>query len=80
MKYIYSSAIFQSPNLLVEQSINIAKHLYAVSTHPNIKKGELYIAYIKDCIIDGYKTNAVGIFKSETEDFYIRPLAKIRVQ
>lgn len=69
--YIYSSTIFQSPNLLVEQSINIAKHLYAVSTHPNIKKGELYIAYIKDCIIDGYKTNAVGIFKSETKDFYI---------
>lgn len=69
--YIYSSTIFQSPNLLVEQSINIAKHLYEVSTHPNIKKGELYIAYIKDCIIDGYKTNAVGIFKSETKDFYI---------
>ncbi|MFG6323290.1 MAG: nucleoid-associated protein [Lachnospiraceae bacterium] len=69
--YIYSSAIFQSPALLVEQSINIAKHLYEVSTHPNIKKGELYVAYIKDCVIDGYKTNAIGIFKSETKDFYI---------
>lgn len=69
--YIYSSAIFQTPALLVEQSINIAKHLYEVSTHPNIKKGELYVAYIKDCVIDGYKTNAIGIFKSETKDFYI---------
>lgn len=69
--YIYSSAIFQSPNLLVEQSINMAKHLYEVSMHPNIKKGELYVAYIKDCVIDGNKTDAVGIFKSETKDFYI---------
>lgn len=69
--YMYSSTIFTSPNTFVEQSKNIAKHLYEVSTHPNIKRGELYIAFIKDCTIDGYETNAVGIFKSETKDFYL---------
>lgn len=69
--YMYSSTIFQSPNLFIEQSKNIAKHLYEVSTHPNIKRGELYIAFIKDCTIDGYETNAIGIFKSETKDFYL---------
>lgn len=35
--YMYSSTIFQSPNSFIEQSKNIAKHLYEVSTHPNIK-------------------------------------------
>lgn len=69
--YMYASAIFQSPHSFVEQSKNIAKHLYEVSTHPNIKRGELYIAFIKDCAIDGYETNAIGIFKSETKDFYL---------
>lgn len=69
--YMYSSTIFQSPNSFVEQSKSIAKHLFEVSTHPNIKRGELYIAFIKDCIIDGYETNAIGIFKSETKDFYL---------
>lgn len=69
--YMYASTIFQSPQSFVEQSKNIAKHLYEVSTHPNIKRGELYIAFIKDCAIDGYETNAIGIFKSETKDFYL---------
>lgn len=69
--YIYSSMIFQSPNSFIEQSKNIAKHLYEVSTHPNIKRGELYVAFIKDCTIDGNETNAIGIFKSETKDFYL---------
>lgn len=69
--YTYSSMIFQSPNSFVEQSKNIAKHLYEVSTHPNIKRGELYIAFIENCTIDGYETNVIGIFKSETKDFYL---------
>ena len=65
--YMYSSTIFQSPNTFIEQSKNIAKHLYEVSTHPNIKRGELYIAFINDCTIDGYETNAIGIFKGLTD-------------
>lgn len=69
--YTYSSTIFAFPDTFIEQSKNIAKHLYEVSTHPNIKRGELYIAFIKNCVIDGYRTDAVGIFKSETKDFYL---------
>ena len=69
--YIYSSMIFQSPNSFIEQSKNITKHLYEVSNHPNIKRGELYVAFIKNCMIDGNETNAIGIFKSETKDFYL---------
>ena len=69
--YTYCSKLFHNPDSLVEISTSIAKHLYSVSTHPNIKKGELYIAFIKDCILDGQLTNAIGIYKSENKDFYI---------
>lgn len=69
--YKYSSIIFSSENEFINQSENIAKHLYNVSTHPNIKKGELYIALIKNCFVDGIATNILGVFKSETKDIYL---------
>ncbi len=69
--YNYTSKLFKNEDEFLEQSVNIAKHLYGVSTHPNIKKGELYISYIKECVIDGKSTDVIGIFKSETKDFYL---------
>ena len=70
--YQYSSAIFNDPDSLYEQSVNIAKHLYARSSHPKIKSGELYIAYIQDCIIDGETVDAIGVFKSESKETYLK--------
>jgi len=69
--YNYSSKIFSNEDEFLRQSENIAKHLYNVSTHPNIKKGELYIALINNCIVDGVSSNILGIFKSETKDIYL---------
>lgn len=69
--YNYSSKIFSNENEFLHQSENIAKHLYDVSTHPNIKRGELYVALIKNCVVDGKSTNILGIFKSETKDVYL---------
>lgn len=54
------------------QSINIAKHLYEKSTHPQIKGGEFYVVYFKDCIIDGETVDAVGLFKSENKDTFLK--------
>lgn len=48
--YNCSSRIFSNENEFLHQSEYIAKHLYDVSTHPNIKKGELYVALIKNCL------------------------------
>lgn len=69
--YNYTKRIFDDDSEFVQQSISIAKHLYEVSTHPNIKGGELYIAYIKNCMIDNQLSDAIGIFKSETKDIYL---------
>ena len=68
----YVSAIFENPETLLEQSVNLAKHLYEQSTHPKIKGGEFYTVYFKDCIIDGETVDAVGLFKSENKDTFLK--------
>ncbi|GHT66187.1 hypothetical protein FACS189452_01640 [Bacteroidia bacterium] len=64
--------IFAHPDTLLEQSQNLAKHLYEQSTHPKIKGGEFYVVYFKDCILDGETVDAVGLFKSENKDTFLK--------
>jgi antitoxin component HigA of HigAB toxin-antitoxin module len=66
------SKIFDSPDSLLKQSVNLAKHLYDQSVHPKIKGGEFYTVYFKDCIIDGETVDAVGLFKSENKDVFLK--------
>lgn len=70
--FVCTSKIFDNSKTLLEQSINIAKHLYEKSTHPKIKGGEFYTAYFKDCIIDNQTVDAVGFFKSENKDTFLK--------
>lgn len=70
--YTYISKIFDNQDDLHEQSINLAKHLYEQSNHPKIKSGEFYVTYFKDCIIDGETVDAVGLFKSENKDTFLK--------
>ncbi len=72
--YTYISKIFDEPEQLYEQSVNLAKHLYEQSTHPKIKGGEFYTVYFKDCILDGETLDAVGLFKSENKDTFLKVL------
>jgi hypothetical protein len=74
--YSYVSKIFTNPQTLLEQSVNLAKHLYEQSTHPKIKGGEFYTVYFKDCIIDGETVDAVGLFKSENKDTFLKVFPK----
>ena len=55
--YHYCSKIFTEESDFLQQSKNIARHLYEVSVHPNI--------------IEGVTTDIIGIFKSETKDIYL---------
>lgn len=68
----YCKRIFSDPACFHEQSVNMAKHLYKHSTHPKIKGGELYVAYFTKCLTDGEEVEAVGIFKSENRDTYLK--------
>jgi hypothetical protein len=70
--YSYSQRLFDNPDQLLLQSQNIAKHLFQSSSHPNIKDGELYVVSIENCVVDGELVNALGIFKSESKDTFIK--------
>lgn len=69
--YSYIKNIFNDKKDFYKQTVDITKHLYEKSTHPNIKNGELYVAYIKNCNINNQSMDAVGIFKSENKDIFI---------
>jgi hypothetical protein len=70
--FVYACKIFDKPNSLFDQSVNLAKHLYDCSTHPKIKGGEFYTVYFKDCVIEGETVDAIGFFKSESKDTFIK--------
>lgn len=70
--YAYASKIFENPKALYEQSINLAKHLYEHSNHPKIKGGEFYVVYFDECTINGKTVDAVGLFKSENKDTFLK--------
>jgi hypothetical protein len=70
--YSYVSQIFEQPETFYEQSVNIARHLYEQSTHPKIKSGELYVVYLPNCVVDGEEVDAVGLFKSESKETFLK--------
>lgn len=72
--FSFVSKVFENPKLIVEMSSNLAKHLYIHSDHPKIKGGEFYTVYFKDCIVDGDTVDAVGLFKSENKDTFLKVL------
>lgn len=67
-----ASKIFEDPSSLHEESVKLARHLYEQSTHPKIKGGEFYVAYFSDCIMSGTTVDAIGIFKTENKDTFLK--------
>lgn len=70
--YSYVSDIFLDNEKLPEKSVDIADHLYNQSMHPKINGGELVIAILENCFIEGEYVDAIGIFKSENKETYIK--------
>ncbi len=68
----YAKSVFEDRTQLVQQSVNIANHLYNKSSHPKVKGGELYVVFFPDAILEGESTQAIGIFKSETKDKFLK--------
>lgn len=56
----------------VETSKKIASYLYEVSNHPRIKKGDFYFLSLENVIYNGEITNAIGIFKIENYDTFVK--------
>lgn len=64
--------LFTSRKNFIDQSKQIASHLYNQSTHPKIKGGEFYVCFFKDAMVDGELCDAVGFFKTENKETYLK--------
>jgi len=70
--YIFASHIFENPETLHDNSVNVAKHLYELSVHPQIKSGDLFVVYFSDLKVSGETTDAIGLFKSENRQAFLK--------
>lgn len=52
-------------------SVNICKHLKSVSTHPNIKDGDVFVIRFADVVYDGNLCEALGIYKVENKEAFV---------
>lgn len=68
----FASNVFDDVKIFQRNSVNIAKHLYELSVHPQIKSGDLFVAYFSDMNIDGDSMDAIGIFKSEDSQAFLK--------
>ena len=70
--YNFVSSIFEDENSFIQEANNLATYLYQQSLHPSIKNGEFYVMKINDCIVDGDKVDAVGLFKKEINNSVLK--------
>lgn len=72
LMYNLSSEVFDNPSSFYDNSLKIANHLYDQSNHPKIKGGEFYMVLFRNCVVDGEIADALGIFKSENKDTFLK--------
>jgi hypothetical protein len=70
--YLFVSQIFEDAKQFQKTSLDMARHLYEISIHPQIKPGDLFITYFSEIVVEDEVTNAIGIFKSETRQSFLK--------
>src|SRR5690606_29041130 len=70
--YHFSRTFFDGELAFHELSVQVCKHLFESSNHPNIKGGEVYVVHMRDVQIEGELHEAIGIFKSENKETYLK--------
>jgi hypothetical protein len=70
--YSYITNIFDDRKSFTQQSGLLAHFLYNKSTHVKVKEGELYVASFKEVPFGNDFIDAIGIFKSETKETFLK--------
>ncbi len=68
----FVGGIFADPSTLLQNSVRLAQHLHDITALPQIKSGELHVAYFTGCPVDGRLTDAVGLYKTESRNRYLK--------
>ena len=69
--------LFSTRKNFMELSKTAAAHLYNQSMHPKIKGGEFYVCFFKDAMVDGELCDAVGFFKTENKETYLKVMQHV---
>ncbi len=72
--FTYVSAIFKDSDDLIPNSNKIAEFLFSKSTHVKVKDGEVCIAYLEKVPFENETLPAIGIFKSENKETFLKVL------
>jgi len=76
----YAKDLFSSQKEFLDYSKKFAEHLYNQSMHPKLKGGEFYTCYFRDCNVDGVICDAIGIFKTENKDTYLKVNNELNIE
>jgi len=66
------SQIFDNPEALQRNSVELAKFLFEQSEHPQIKSGDLLVAYFTELVLEDEIVDAVGVFKVENKQPFLK--------
>jgi len=70
--YHFCDEAFADPANFHQISQQLTKFLFDNTNHPKIKAGELYVAFFNNIQLEGELLDAVGIFKSENKETYLK--------
>ncbi len=74
--YVIAKQLFDGGGDFYNSSIQVAEWLYENSNHPKIRGGEFYMALFNNVVVDGELVNAIGIFKSENKEIFLKVYLK----
>jgi hypothetical protein len=64
--------LFSTRKDFIKHSKQVATYLYDQSMHPKISGGEFYVCYFKDAMVQGELCDAVGFFKTENKETFLK--------
>lgn len=72
----FAKQIFEDQAAFHQCSTDIAKHLHEQTNHPKIKNGDLYVAFITGLVLDDEVLDAIGLFKAENKQSFLKLLSQ----
>jgi hypothetical protein len=67
-----AKSIFENPTSFYQQSCKLSEYQHEVAVHPKIKSGEVYVVYFSDVKFLGESVDAIGVFKSENKETFLK--------
>ncbi len=64
--------VFQDPETFSDQAGKMATMLYEHTDVPKVQGGEFFVAYFEDLLLHGEPVNAIGIWKVQTKDPFLK--------